>query len=148
MPRRRTAPSRATAALVALIVVLAGCQRDGAGIRDAAGRHCRPVAAAGDTGALPTALDLGSFATVTQVVRDGGFVNATAFARGTLRDVHRSFSRVVRRAGYSIVGSENEVVEADVYFARGPKTTGAAKFIQTACDGRVRIQLFVGRSGG
>lgn len=138
-------PKRSACATVALGCLLAGCT-GGSASHSAASAPCPRVAPAEDTSALPRALDLESLATVTEVVRQDGFVNATAVTDGTLSGVQDRFSRVLRRAGYEIVGAENEVVEADIFFARGQATTGGVKLVQTACDGRVRVQLFIGRT--
>lgn len=128
-----------------LLVLPTACAPDAA---DGAAQCPPPVPSAPATApsGLPRDLDLGSVARVTEVARDGEFVNVTAVAGGTLGEVQERFVQVLRRSGYAIVGSENEVVEADVFFARGRKTTGGAKFLQTGCDGRVRIQLFLGAS--
>lgn len=106
--------------------------------------RCPTPVAAENASALPRSLGLESLGTVTKVVRQRGFVNATAITEGTLQDLHTRFSRELRAAGFAIVGAENEIIEADVFFARGQHTTGGVKLIKTACGDRVRVQLFVG----
>ncbi|MGH8882905.1 MAG: hypothetical protein ACRD0P_37120 [Stackebrandtia sp.] len=147
----QTAAARSALAVIAVIAAaaaLAGCTGDAvsSGVPRGASQCHTPAAAQQVDSALPRDLDLDSFGTVTEVVRDGGFVNATAVADGSLAGLQRRFARTLRDSGYAIVGSENEVVEADVFFARGQDTTGGAKFIQTGCAGQVRIQLFIGES--
>lgn len=129
---------------IAALGLAVGCSDDATGdTRDA--RCPAPVAAENGT-ALPRSLGLESLGTVTKVVRQRGFVNVTAVTAGTLQELHTRFSRELRAAGFAIVGAENEIIEADVFFARGQHTTGGVKFIKTACGDRVRVQLFVGRT--
>jgi hypothetical protein len=54
-------------------------------------------------------------------------------------------ARALEDAGYTVVGRENEIVEADVFFSRGEQTTGGAKLLEGPCEGQVTIRLFVSR---
>lgn len=134
-------PGGGVLAVVLTVVLAGGC---GGESNSGAEGRCHPPTPAGNASALPRALDPTSLGTLTDVVRQDGFVNVTAVAEGSVGGVHERVSRALEEAGYTIVGSENEVVEADVFFARGRATTGGAKVAQSACPGRVRITLFVG----
>lgn len=133
-----------TPVVIAVLLLASGCG-GGAGGQGAA--SCPRPTPVENVAALPPGLGPEVLGTVTEVARKHGYVNVTATADGEVREVQQRFTRAVERAGYAVVGSENEVVEADVFFAGAGDATGAAKFIQTRCTGRVRVHLFVKESG-
>ncbi|MDQ3663815.1 MAG: hypothetical protein M3353_04040 [Actinomycetota bacterium] len=62
---------------------------------------------------------------------------------GTLEELDRSFSVALEDAGYTIVGSENEIIEADIYFADPQGRIGGVKFLTTDCADQVVVRLFI-----
>lgn len=134
-------PAAAASGLLATLL-LAGC----GGRPDAAeGNACPEPAAATRTADLPPALELPVLGTLTEVVRGQRAVNAVAVTDGTIEDLQPRVARALEDAGYTVVGEENEIVEADVFFARGQRTTGGAKLLEGPCQGQVTTRLFVSR---
>jgi hypothetical protein len=135
-------PRDAAAAGSVLALALAGCAVDGSG--QAAGDCAEPTPAP----ALddpPPALRIDALGTVTEVARERRAVNAVAVTDGTIEELQPRVARALEDAGYTIVGQENEIVEADVFFSRGEQTTGGAKLLEGPCEGQVTIRLFVSR---
>lgn len=144
MPRSRTAVALTMAMLSA--PALAGCGGHEPATPPASEQGaCMTPPPAPSTTALPDDIDLDALGTITRVAPDRDFVNARAVTQGSLERLAAAFSRALDEAGYNIVGSENEVVEADIYFSNPEGGLGAVKFIQGACEGRVVVELFIDR---
>lgn len=144
MPRCPTAAlcTRLGARLCGVMLpLLAGCAAE----EPPEARGCAAPTPAPSTAALPDDIDLGAVGTITSVEPDRGVVNVRAVTEGTLEELDRSFSRALNEAGYTIVGTENEVVEADIFFANPQGGLGAVKFIRGGCEDRVNIELFIDR---
>ena len=131
-----------------MAAALAGCGGDG----ERAGR----TAACADPvpvdrqrlAELPAGLDLRRTGTVTQVTTGaGGFVSATAIADSTIDETFTTFPGVLSKAGFEVVATENEGVEADIFFARGEAATGSVKFTEGPCEGQVTTRLTVTQTG-
>jgi hypothetical protein len=98
---------------------------------------------------LPSGLDLRRTGTVTQVTTGGGgYVSAIAVAESTIEETFTTFPGVLSEAGFEVVATENEGVEADLYFARGEAATGSVKFTEGPCEGQVTTRLTVTNTGG
>jgi hypothetical protein len=94
--------------------------------------------------ALPAGLDLRRTGTVTQVTTgDRGFVSATAVADSTVDETFTAFPEMLAAAGFEVVASENEGVEADVFFAHGEAATGSVKVTEGPCEGQVTTHLTI-----
>lgn len=140
----RAALSGVVAAGVAL---LAGC--DAGSPSSAPGpatpTSCPQPTPATSTAALPDDIDLAPLGSITRVDPDGDIVYAEAVTEGTLEKLLERFRRTLEAADYIVVGSENEVVEADVFFSNPQGGLGAVKFIPADCEGQVVVELFIDR---
>ncbi len=105
--------------------------------------ECAAPTPANSTAALPDTLDLEPLGTVTRVASDRGLVTVRAITEGTLEELDRSFSVALENAGYTIVRSENEIIEADIYFADPQGRIGGVKFFTTDCAGQVVVRLLI-----
>lgn len=126
-------------------VLAGGCSGEGDTASSPAGCATpSPVDGSTRTDDLPVE----AMGTVTKVVRDGPYLQAVSVVEGDIGSAQEEFDARIEELGWTVVGRENEVIEADTYFARGQARTGGAKFLGTGCEGLVRIRLFVQRAGG
>ena len=96
-----------------------------------------------DATGVPPDLDLTGFGVLTRVDVDGGFVSYRVESAKSVQDLFVPVTRALRRDGWSLVGSENEGVDAEVYFARGQSETGVVVLDDLGCDGAVAIEVTV-----
>jgi len=82
------------------------------------------------------------------MVSERGIRTVRAVTEGTLDELDAAFTRDLERAGYTIVGSENEIVEADIYFTDPSGGIGGVKFVRAACEGRIVVRLFLDTGSG
>ena len=130
------------ATALAVLCLLGGCSEDSTPTGNEG--ECAAPTPASSTAALPDTLDFEPLGTVTRVASDRGLVTVRAVTEGTLEELDRSFSVALEAAGYTIVGSENEVIEADIYFADPKGRIGGVKFVTTDCGAdQVIVRLFI-----
>jgi hypothetical protein len=139
---------RAGAAALLVAAALAGCGGAGEGAGRTAG-CADPVPVDRERlAALPAGLDLPRTGTVTQVTTGaGGFVSATAVAESTIDETFTTFPGVLAKAGFEVVATENEGIEADLFIARGEAATGSVKFTEGPCEGQVTTRLTITDTG-
>ncbi len=134
------------AVLVGLVVMLwlglTGCT-GGSDSHDSVG-SCPEPRETTKTDAVPADLLLPEFGVFTRVEQQRGYVNAVSVTDGDVDGMTRPVSDALREAGYTIIAQENEIIEADIFFARGQSVTGGVKFINGPCEGQVTVRLFVG----
>jgi len=126
---------------LAVLCLVGGC--GGGSPTSGTDGECAAPTPVGSTAALPDSLDLEPLGTVTQVASDRVLVTVRAVTEGTLEELDRSFSGALEDAGYTIVGSENEIIEADIYFADPQGRIGGVKFLTTDCADQVVARLFI-----
>ena len=129
------------ATAVAVLCLLGGCSADTS--PPGTDGECAAPTPARSTAALPDTLDFEPLGTVTRVASDRGLVTVRAITEGTLEELDQSFSAALEDAGYTIVGSENEIIEADIYFADPQGRIGGVKFLTTDCADQVVVRLFI-----
>ncbi len=129
------------ATALAVLCLLGGCS--GNSSPPGTDGECAAPTPASSTAALPDTLDFEPLGTVTRVASDRGLVTVRAITEGTLEALDRSFSVALEDAGYTIVGSENEIIEADIYFADPQGRIGGVKFLTTDCADQVVVRLFI-----
>jgi hypothetical protein len=129
------------ATALAVLALLAAC--NSGSTPSGTDPECPTPTPARSTAALPDALDLEPLGTVTRVASDRGLVTVRSVTEGTLEELDRSFSVALEDAGYTIVGSENEIIEADIYFADPQGRIGGVKFLTTDCADQVVVRLFI-----
>jgi len=133
---------RAAAVVAVLVAGLAGCGAEPDAVTSGA---CEQPTVSATSARLPAELDLPVFGTVTKVARRDGIVQATAVSSGTIEELEPTVGRALEDAGYEIVGSDNEIIEADLFFAAGQDSTGGVKFIEGPCQDQVTLRLFLSR---
>ncbi len=116
------------------------------------GRCADPVPLAiSDDARVPADLDLTTFGTLTKLDVNGGFTSYRIETKSSVQDLYVPITRQVRRAGWDLVGSENEGVDAEVYLSRREGDTGVIRLNDLECGGTVAIEVAVDRpveSGG
>ena len=124
--------------LAAVVAAAAGC--GGGGSADCA--EPAPLASGNDA-RVPADLDLTGFGTLTRLEVDGGLTSYRVEGNGSVADVYVPVTRQLRDDGWNLVGSENEGVDAEVYFARGTMETGVLMLRELDCAGTVAIEVTV-----
>lgn len=127
---------------VATILCLAGCSAAGTVSDTATTPACTEAPTPGPalTGPLAT-FDLTGVATTTSVSTDDGYFVVTARAEGSIQDLTIDFLAVVEGAGYDVAGSDDEGVEAEVFFANGQVAAGQVVLRQSSCPGVVDVRI-------
>lgn len=97
----------------------------------------------GDDARVPADLDLTGFGTLTKLEVDGALTSYRVEGTGSVADVYVPVTRQLRDDGWNLVGSENEGVDAEVYFARGTMETGVLMLRELDCPGTVAIEVTV-----
>ena len=131
-------------ALGALLLVCSACGGGG----DAARREpevCSspPTATAADLKRLPTDIPLSEWGVVSDVMVAKGFVTATVTTDTQIIELFPPVARSLLDAGYETISADNEGFEAEIFFSRGPRTTGNVIMREVACD-EVTLKLLYG----
>lgn len=130
------------AALLVLLLFSACGGNDGRSAPQAT--PCSPPEAAPDTAAVPRELHLAQHATITRVTRRGAAIGVTAVSELSVVELYPPLARAILDAGYSIVSSDNEGFEAEIFFG-DDKTTGAYRLREAGCEGQVVVRLLFER---
>lgn len=127
--------------LAAIVTATAAC--GGGGSAEPA--DCSPPTPleSGENDRVPADLDLTDFGTLTRLEVDGGFTSYRVEGEGSVQDVYVPVTRQLRDDGWNLVGSENEGVDAEVFFARGTTETGVIMLRELDCAGTVAIEVTV-----
>ena len=94
-----------------------------------------------DTSALPKELPLAEFGTVTEAGREGDNSYGEIITETTIVELYPPMARAVLDADYQILASENEGFEAEIFFAKGRKITGAYRLREGPCEDLVTVRL-------
>ncbi len=94
-----------------------------------------------ETSALPRDLPLAEFGTVTDAGRDGTNRYGEIITETTIVELYPPMARAVLDAGYEILSSENEGFEAEIFFAKGRKVSGAYRLREGPCGDLVTVRL-------
>jgi len=106
---------------------------------------CEPPVPAPRQQDVPSELQLARHATITDVTRKGTAVGVTAISDLTVVELYPPLARAILDAGYSIVSSDNEGFEAEIFFG-DDKSTGAYRLREGPCNEQVTVRLlFEGR---
>lgn len=128
------------------VLLLTAC---GGERRDASTRavSCESPRTAASSDLVPPELQLDQHATVTKVERKGAALGVTAVSDLPIVELYPPLARAILDAGYSIVSSDNEGFEAEIFFG-DDKTTGAYRLREAACPDQVVVKLLFEQSGG
>ena len=127
--------------LTAVVAVAAAC--GGGGSAQSADCDAPTPVETGDDAQVPLDLDLTDFGTLTRLEVDGGFTSYRVEGKGSVQDTYVPVTRQIRDDGWNLVGSENEGVDAEVYFARGTSETGVVLLQELDCAGTIAIEVTV-----
>lgn len=133
--------------MLAAVLVLGACGGDGGDADSSAPEACPSPSHAAATGAIPTDLDMDSFATITRVQAKPGFVGAEGVTDTSIIELYPPLARSVLDAGYDILSGDNEGFEAEIFFARGRRTTGTYLMREGPCEGQVTLKLIYSSEG-
>ncbi len=98
----------------------------------------------GDLGRLPDDLPLGEWGKVYKLRISRGFLGAEATSKMGIVEAFPPIYRQVLDAGYEVLSADNEGFEAELFFARGAKTTGTLLLREGPCKGEITIRLIYG----
>lgn len=129
-----------------------------AGLTPACGGDAAPTAApaptscpipetSSDAGKVPSVLQLDDHSTITEVSRRRGALGVVAVSEKTVVELYPPLARAVLDAGYSIVASDNEGFEAEIYFG-DDTTTGAYRLREGPCKDQVTVRLLFDETKG
>ena len=93
-----------------------------------------------DTSAVPDGLHLEDHATVTEVTRHDRAVGIVAVSDLSVVELYPPLARAILDSGYSIVSSDNEGFEAEIFFG-DEHTTGAYRLREAPCKDQVIVRL-------
>jgi hypothetical protein len=123
---------------VALAAALTGCASgDPPAARPT---PCVTPSAVTDTSALPDDLPLEEYGAVVAIEVEDRSVGATAVSETQIVELYPPLARAVLDAGYDIVASENDGIDAEIFFTKG-RRTGAYRLLRGPCAGQVTIRL-------
>jgi len=126
-------------------VALLLCSCTGGGEVTTTSTPCEsPVPARAQKG-VPNQLRLGRHATITKVAGRGKAVGVTAVSDLSVVELYPPLARAILDAGYSIVSSDNEGFEAEIFFG-DDSTTGAYRLREGPCPGQVTVRLLFDES--
>jgi hypothetical protein len=104
-----------------------------------------PVPAA-DISAVPKQLHLDRHATITEVGKRKGALGVTAVSELPVVELYPPLARAILDAGYSIVSSDNEGFEAEIFFG-DESVTGAYRLREDPCGEQVIVKLLFDQGG-
>ena len=126
-------------AIVLVLSALAGCGGSG-GSGGSVTPRCSEPAPARDTTAVPSRLRLERHATITDVRSEGRALGITAVSELSVIELYPPLARAILDAGFSIVSSDNEGFEAEIFFGNDT-VTGAYRLREAPCKDQVIVRL-------
>lgn len=138
---------RALAASLLVAALTSACNGNSPPRADRSPSPCPQPEQADDAGKVPADLELGEHATITEVRRRGTALGITAVSTKTVVELYPPLARAVLDAGYSIVASDNEGFEAEIYFG-DETTTGAYRLREGPCKDEVTVRLLFDEAKG
>lgn len=130
--------ARHALAAAVLVLALTGCAGS-----DAAACPAPTPLTEQASGQVPDDLDLTEFGTLVRFETVEALVSYRVEGEGSVQDLYVPVTRLLEDGGWDLVGSENEGVDAEVYFARGTTETGALLLSELDCPGTVAIEVTV-----
>ncbi len=79
-------------------------------------------------------------ATIIEITRRRGALGVTAVSELSVVELYPPLARAILDAGYSIVSSDNEGFEAEIFFGDA-RTTGAYRLREGPCEDQVTVRL-------
>ena len=95
---------------------------------------------------MPKELKLERHATITDVTMRKGALGVTAVSELPVVELYPPLARALLDAGYSIVSSDNEGFEAEIFFG-SDEITGAYRLREAPCGDQVIVKLLFDEGG-
>ena len=127
---------RALVVLAAASMALANCSEK----PEPKAQPCPAPSEAPDLSAVPKQLHLADHATITEVKETAKGVGVTAVSDLPVVEVYPPLARAILDAGYSIIASDNEGFEAEIFFG-DDVVTGAYRLREAPCGDQVIVRL-------
>ena len=122
------------------LLVLAACGGDGDTGAPAARPTCVAPSPLSDLADVPKQLQLHRHATITEIAHQRGALGITATSDQSVVELYPPLARAILDSGYSIVSSDNEGFEAEIFFGND-KVTGAYRLREAPCRDQVIVRL-------
>ena len=132
---------------IALTFVVMSACGGGGGAGRATSPGCASPIPIADTQAVPKELKLERYATITHVTTRKGALGVTAVSELPVVELYPPLARAILDAGYSIVSSDNEGFEAEIFFG-SDAVTGAYRLREAPCGDQVIVRLLFDEEGG
>ncbi|MGH8969461.1 MAG: hypothetical protein ACRDV1_05890 [Actinomycetes bacterium] len=134
---------RSVAALLAVLVLAPAASACGAGEDPGACPAPRPV---DEPGPLVRALALDELGVPTVSREEAELSSATVVSERSVTALLGRVNDALEAGGYSVLGTEDEGFEAEIFFAKGLHTNGVARITEDArCAGRTTVEVSVAR---
>ena len=127
-------------AIVLTLVVMSSCGGGGGDEGRALTPECGEPEPAPNAADVPAQLQLERHATITEVNTKRGALGVTAISDLPVVELYPPLARAVLAAGYSIVSSDNEGFEAEIFFG-DDSVTGAYRLREAPCGDQVIVKL-------
>lgn len=138
---------RTPLAIALTLVVMSSCGGDSGGGGKAGTPECVEPVPASDIGDVPKELKLHRHATITDVGSKKGALGVTAVSDLPVVELYPPLARAILDAGYSIVSSDNEGFEAEIFFG-DESVTGAYRLREDPCGDQVIVKLLFDQGRG
>lgn len=134
-------------AIALSFLMLSSCGGNSGDSREAGTPECLEPVLAADIADVPGELQLDRHATITEVDRKKGALGVTAISDLPVVELYPPLARAILDAGYSIVSSDNEGFEAEIFFG-DESVTGAYRLREAPCGDQVIVKLLFDRGRG
>jgi hypothetical protein len=124
---------------VLVAAIVASC-----GGSQAPAQSCPDPTPGGDPKAQPEGIALQDFGTMTETAHRGDFVSAAVISERSVDQLYDPLRDHVKDGGYSILNTENEHFEAEIFFADERGKVALLQLREGPCLGQVTIRLTYG----
>ena len=111
---------------------------------DAPAKVCPEPQPGGDAAVLPAGIDLPRYGTLTESKSDGEFISAVVISQRSIDQLYDPLLEDVQEADYSVLNSENEHFEAEIFFGDSEGRVALMNLREGPCRGQVTIRLTFG----
>lgn len=138
---------RTPLAIALTLMVMSSCGGDSGGAGKVGTPECIEPVPVSDVDHVLKELKLHRHATITDVDRRKGTLGVTAVSDLPVVELYPPLARALLDAGYSIVSSDNEGFEAEIFFG-DRAVTGAYRLREDPCGEQVIVKLLFDQGRG
>ncbi len=124
----------------ALVILACACSGGAGPSATRSPTSCPTPGEALDAKKAPAELRLDDHATITNVTRRRNALGITAISTKSVVELYPPLARAILDAGYSIVSSDNEGFEAEIFFGDAD-VTAAYRLREGPCEDQVTVRL-------